>query len=129
MHIIPNSQAREIPWRPGYRNFILASQEQGLDCIAYYSVLEPGAGAPLHLHKGVDEVFVILEGALDFRLGDERHVVGANHTIAVPAGMPHAFVAASASPVRMFVFMPRNSDLAAATSYLEGNPPASADLK
>jgi mannose-6-phosphate isomerase-like protein (cupin superfamily) len=129
MHVIPNSQAREIPWCPGHRNFILASREQGLDCIAYYSVLEPGAGAPLHLHEAVDEVFVILESALEFRLGDEHHVVEADHTIAVPAGMPHAFVAASATPVRMFVFMPQNSGLAAVTSYLEGTPPASADLR
>jgi mannose-6-phosphate isomerase-like protein (cupin superfamily) len=28
---------------------------------------EPGAGAPLHAHKDADEVFIVLEGTLDFR--------------------------------------------------------------
>jgi mannose-6-phosphate isomerase-like protein (cupin superfamily) len=127
MPVISNAQAQEIPWRPGYRNFVLCGRDQGLDCIAGYSVIEPGAGAPLHAHKDVDEIFILLEGALDFRLGDERRLVGANHTIAIPAGMPHAFVAVGPSPVRMFTFMPRNHAIADATTYFEGAPPAGAE--
>ena len=127
MPIIPNTDAQEIPWRPGYRNFVLAGREQGLACIAGYSVIEPGAGAPLHVHKDVDEVFILLEGTLDLRLGDEQRLVEANHTIAIPAGVPHAFVAVGPSPVRMFTFMPRNRAIAEATTYFEGGPPAGAD--
>jgi len=127
MPVIPNAQAQEIPWRPGYRNFVLAGRDQGLDCIAGYSVIEPGAGAPLHAHEGVDEIFIVLEGALDVRLGDERRLVEADHTIAIPAGVPHAFVAVGSSPVRMFTFMPRNRAIADATTYFEGAPPAGAD--
>ena len=127
MPIIPNTDAQEISWRPGYRNFVLAGREQGLACIAGYSVIEPGAGAPLHAHKDVDEVFILLEGTLDLRLGDEQRLVEANHTIAIPAGVPHAFVAVGPSPVRMFTFMPRNRAIAEATIYFEGAPPAGAD--
>ena len=127
MPVIPNAQAQEIPWRPGYRNFVLAGRDQGLECIAGYSVIEPGAGAPLHAHDGVDEIFIVLEGTLDVRLGDERRLVEANHTIAIPAGVPHAFVAVGASPVRMFTFMPRNRAIADATTYFEGAPPSGAD--
>jgi mannose-6-phosphate isomerase-like protein (cupin superfamily) len=127
MPIIPNTDAQEIPWRPGYRNFVLAGREQGLACVAGYSVIEPGAGAPLHAHKDVDEVFILLEGTLDLRLGDEQRLVEANHTIAIPAGVPHAFVAVGPAPVRMFTFMPRNRAIAEATTYFEGEPPAGAD--
>jgi len=127
MPIIPNTDAQEIPWRPGYRNFVLAGREQGLACIAGYSVIEPGAGAPLHAHKDVDEVFILLEGTLDLRLGDEQRLVEANHTIAIPAGVPHAFVAVGPAPVRMFTFMPRNRAIAEATTYFEGGPPEGAD--
>jgi len=127
MPITPNTDAQEIPWRPGYRNFVLAGREQGLACIAGYSVIEPGAGAPLHAHKDVDEVFILLEGTLDLRLGDEQRLVEANHTIAIPAGVPHAFVAVGPAPVRMFTFMPRNRAIAEATTYFEGEPPAGAD--
>ena len=127
MPIIANTEAREIPWRPGYRNFVLAGREEGLACIAGYSVIEPGAGAPLHAHKDVDEIFIVLEGALDLRLGEEQVLVEANHTIAIPAGVPHAFVATGPGPTRMFTFMPRNRAIADATTYFEGVPPAGAD--
>lgn len=127
MPIIANIDAPEIPWRPGYRNFVLAGRDQGLACIAGYSIIEPGAGAPLHVHQGVDEIFILLEGCLDFHLGDEQRLVEAGHTIAIPAGVPHAFAAVGDVPVRMFTFMPRNQAIADATVYLEGAPPAGAD--
>ena len=127
MPIVPNTEAQEIPWRPGYRNFVLAGRDQGLACVAGYSVIEPGAGAPLHAHKDVDEIFILLEGTLDLRLGDEQRLVQANHTIAIPAGVPHAFVAVGPTPVRMFTFMPRNRAIADATTYFEGGPPVGAE--
>jgi mannose-6-phosphate isomerase-like protein (cupin superfamily) len=127
MPVIANTEAQEIPWRPGYRNFVLAGQDQGLACIAGYSVIEPGAGAPLHVHKDVDEVFILLEGTLDLWLGDERRLVEADHTIAIPAGLPHAFVSVGPRAVRMFTFMPRNRAIADATTYFEGAQPAGAE--
>ena len=126
MPIIRNADAKELPWRPGYRNFVLAGRDDGLACVAGYSLIEPGAGAPLHAHDGVDEVFIVLEGTLDFRLGSERRLVEANHTIAIPAGVPHAFVALGPTPVRMFTFMPRHRAIAEATTYFEGAPPSGA---
>jgi quercetin dioxygenase-like cupin family protein len=126
MPIIANTNAQEIPWRPGYRNFVLAGRDQGLSCVAGFSVLEPGAGAPLHAHKDTDEIFILLEGTLDFRLGDEQRLVHANHTIAIPAGIPHAFVAVGPDRVRMYTFMPISGAIAGATVYFEGGPPPGA---
>jgi mannose-6-phosphate isomerase-like protein (cupin superfamily) len=127
MPVIDNAEAQEIPWRSGYRNFVLAGRDQGLACIAGVSVLQPGAGAPLHAHKDVDEIFIVLEGTLDLRLGDERRLVEADHTIAIPAGVPHAFTAVGPQPVRMFTFMPRHHAIADSTTYFEGAPPAGAE--
>lgn len=127
MPVIANAEAQEIPWRAGYRNFVLAGRDQGLACIAGFSVIEPGSGAPLHAHTDVDEIFILLEGTLDLRLGDEQRLVEANHTIAIPAGVPHAFVAVGSAPVRMFTFMPRNRAIADATTYFEDAPPAGAE--
>jgi mannose-6-phosphate isomerase-like protein (cupin superfamily) len=123
MPIIAHDEAKEIPWRPGYRNFVLAGEDQGMTCITGLAVLEPGAGAPLHMHHDADEVLIVLEGTLDLRLGDERRLVSANHTIAVPARTPHAFVAVG-GPVRMLTFLPRTKALANATTYFEGAPAA-----
>lgn len=126
MPIVANAQAPEIPWRPGYRTFTLAGRNQGVRCVVSHSVVEPGSGAPLHVHDGVDEVLMVLEGALEVRLGDERRLVEANHTISVPAGTPHGFVAVGSRPARIFEFIPQLGAVAEATTYLEGGPPVGA---
>ncbi len=126
MPVIANADAKEIPWRPGYRNFVLAGRDHGMKCVTGFSVLQPGAGAPMHLHKDADEVFIVLAGTLDFRLGEERILVSANHTIAIPAGIPHGFVAVGSEIVRMYTFMPACGAIAGATVYFEGGPPPGA---
>ena len=128
MPIISHATAEEIPWRPGYRRFTLAGKDQGVSCSASYSVLEPGAGAPLHRHEAVDEIIVVLAGRLDLRIADARHVVEADHTVAIPAGAPHSFVALAPEPVRFIAFLP-NQGAGAVTTYLEGDPPQGADRR
>jgi quercetin dioxygenase-like cupin family protein len=128
MPIQANDAAREVPWRPGYRTFVLAGKEHGISCTSSLSVLEPGAGAPLHLHPDVDEILIVLDGTLDFRLGDERRVVGPGHTVSIPAGTPHGFTVIGTEPARFIGFMPKIGAFASAR-YLEGGPPEGADQK
>lgn len=128
MSIVDHENAAEIPWRPGYRRFTLAGKEHGVACSASLSVLEPGAGAPTHFHNEVDEIIVVLEGTLDVWIGEERHRVGANHTVALPAGVPHGFVAVGPAPTRILAFLPQSGE-AAATTYLDGGPPLGADRR
>jgi len=108
MAIVENQYAAEIPWRPGYRRFTLAGPEQGVACSASLSVIEPGAGAPTHFHNTADEVIIVLDGALEMWIGDERLIVGANHTVALPAGVPHGFVAVGPGPTSGFWRFCRN---------------------
>lgn len=52
-------------------------------------VVEPGKRAfPFHNHHGNEEMFVILEGAGEYRLGDQVHPVKAGDICAAPAGGP-----------------------------------------
>jgi quercetin dioxygenase-like cupin family protein len=127
MPIVRNDAAREVPWRPGYRSFILAGKDQGMSCTSSIGVLEPGAGAPLHVHRDADEIIIVTAGTLDVRLGDERQTVGEGHTIAIPAGTPHAFTAIGGS-ARFIAFQPRIGTFSA-TAYLEGGPPEGASEK
>ena len=128
MPVVRNDEAREIPWRPGYRSFILAGEAQGVEVSSSLGVLERGAGAPLHFHEAVDEVIVVLEGTLDVRIGDERRLVGKNETISVPARTPHAFTAVSHEGARFIAFLPKQG-AHLATTYLEGGPPLGAAEK
>ena len=118
MLVVENANAPEVPWRPGYRYFGLAGKDQGIACVVSQAILEPGAGAPLHVHLSEDEVLIVLEGALDVRLGEERHLVEAGHTISIPAGMPHSFIAAGLVPAKFIGFLPKIGE----TIFLEGGP-------
>ena len=127
MPVVKNDEAQEIPWRPGYRNFMLAGQAQGVSVSSSMGVLEKGAGAPLHFHEEVDEVIVVVEGSLDVRIGTERVMVTANQTISVPARTPHAFTAGP-NGAKFIAFIPKQG-AHLATEYLEGGPAAGAALK
>ena len=126
MPIVDHASAVEIPWRPGYRRFTLAGKDEGVACSASLSVIEPGAGAPTHFHDAVDEIIVVLDGMLEVWVGDgERQRIGANHTISLPARVPHGFVAVGPIAARILAFLPQAGE-AAATTYLDGGPPQSA---
>ncbi|MDO8279654.1 MAG: cupin domain-containing protein [Burkholderiaceae bacterium] len=128
LNITALDQAREIPWRPGYRNFILAGKDHGISSSCSMGLIEPGAGAPLHYHEEDDEVILVLEGELEFRIGEETCVVTPNHVVAIPKQVPHSFVVLGDKPARIVGFLPRQGAYVAA-KYLGGNPPLSANLK
>jgi mannose-6-phosphate isomerase-like protein (cupin superfamily) len=128
MPVVKHGEAHEIPWRPGYRNYVLAGQAQGVSVSSSLAVLEQGAGAPLHFHEEVDEVIVMIEGTLDLRIGDERFLVGKDQTISIPARTPHAFTVVSPEGARFIAFLPRQG-AHMATKYLEGEPPLGAAQK
>ena len=50
----------------------------------------PGAGVPIHFHTQEDAVFYIMEGHIDFVVG-ERHIsADAGTTVLLPRGVPHS---------------------------------------
>lgn len=126
--IVDHAQAVELPWRPGYRNFVLSGRAQGVGVSVSMGILEPGAGAPLHRHPEVDEVLVVLEGEIDVQLGEQRIRVGPEQTISIPCGVPHAFFAIGPRPARFIGFLPRQGAYAAA-EYLTDEPPQSRNAK
>jgi quercetin dioxygenase-like cupin family protein len=49
-----------------------------------------GASPPVHTHPQ-DESYVVLEGRLTIRAGDDRFELGPGGTVLVPMGVPHTF--------------------------------------
>ena len=47
--------------------------------------------APPHYHKLEDESFYVLEGEIDFHVGDKKFVVGPGGFIFLPRNVPHHF--------------------------------------
>jgi mannose-6-phosphate isomerase-like protein (cupin superfamily) len=47
--------------------------------------------APLHVHHADDEAWYVLEGVLQFRIGDQTREIGPGGAALAPKGTPHAY--------------------------------------
>jgi mannose-6-phosphate isomerase-like protein (cupin superfamily) len=65
--------------------------------------MRPIAG--LHLHRSDDEAWIVLEGRLGFRVGEEECEVDAGDSLLVAHGTPHSYWNATASPTRYLLVM------------------------
>ena len=70
-----------------------------------YSMIEetspPGGGAPPHLHRDEDEAFCVLEGEVEFLLGEGTIPAGAGTCVPIPKGPLHTFKNVGTSPSRV----------------------------
>jgi mannose-6-phosphate isomerase-like protein (cupin superfamily) len=61
--------------------------------------------APLHVHDEGDEAWYVIEGALEFRLGEDAVVARAGSAVLAPRGTPHTYRNAGATPARYLLVM------------------------
>jgi mannose-6-phosphate isomerase-like protein (cupin superfamily) len=64
---------------------------------------EPIAG--LHLHRSDDEAWIVLDGRLGFRIGDEEREVWAGESVLVTPGTPHSYWNPASDPARYLLVM------------------------
>ena len=67
--------------------------------------VSPNNGLPPHIHSREDECFFVLEGEIDFQVGDEKITAGPGAFIQGPRGIPHSFKNNTQLPARMLVFV------------------------
>src|SRR5438132_1597423 len=65
-----------------------------------------GFGSPIHVHSNDDEFFVVLEGEVRFRLGDEEVDVGQRSFVYGPRGVAHGFTMNSDTARVLLLFGP-----------------------
>jgi quercetin dioxygenase-like cupin family protein len=65
-----------------------------------------GGGVRPHVHREHDEIIVVIEGAGEFRLGDEVKSIGPGDVIVAPAGAIHGPTSNSPRFVFLSVFAP-----------------------
>ena len=67
----------------------------GADTYGLLTVIEdynvPGVGIPPHVHSREDEIFRVLEGEVEFMLGEEKMVLRAGDMAFAPRNVPHAW--------------------------------------
>jgi mannose-6-phosphate isomerase-like protein (cupin superfamily) len=65
------------------------------------ALVEPGRDTELHTHQRSQEIYYILEGEGEMRLGDETFKVKKYDAILIPPGMPHSVKNDGKSVLRM----------------------------
>ena len=97
----PHSATSRELWFLDTRVVIRVSCDDGADGV---SVLEHqaayGDSPPLHVHHNEDEIFHVIQGELQFRLGDRDLHATAGDTVLAPKGVPHTYRAVSAKGAR-----------------------------
>ena len=79
-------------WGPGdHYTFLVTGEESGGAYFAMEALVPPGGGPPPHIHSREDETFYVLEGQIEFLLGEETITAGAGDFVNVPRGALHRF--------------------------------------
>ncbi len=77
---------------------VTAHQSMGLVTVLE-GVVRDG-GPPLHVHEAEDEVVIVLEGHLDYQVGEERGAIDAGGLLWFPRRVPHAVANLTGTPCR-----------------------------
>jgi quercetin dioxygenase-like cupin family protein len=54
--------------------------------------IQPGGTNQIHVHKDIEQVYIVLRGRGTVQVGDEKAEVKAGDAIFLPANVPHGFV-------------------------------------
>jgi mannose-6-phosphate isomerase-like protein (cupin superfamily) len=80
-----------------------SGQAEGASCTEW--VAAPGFDTGLHVHERLEETWYVLDGELEFRLGDETVNAAAGACVLVPPHIPHAFANRSQAPAKFLLMM------------------------
>src|SRR5688572_10204067 len=79
-------------WGPGdHYTFLVTGEESGGAYFAMEALVPAGGGPPPHIHTREDETFYLLEGEIEFLLGEETIAAGPGDFVNVPRGTVHRF--------------------------------------
>jgi quercetin dioxygenase-like cupin family protein len=70
---------------------ILRSEDTGGSLTLVQQRSPPGAGIPLHINTREDEVFQVLEGRVQFQVGEQTLTAEPGTVVHVPKNLPHSF--------------------------------------
>jgi quercetin dioxygenase-like cupin family protein len=106
VHVPPDGGSTVFLVGDTYTTLLTGAQTGGAFTLLE-ALVPPDTGPPPHAHHAEDETFVLLEGALTFRVGDEAHAASRGTTIFVPRDTVHSFTNVGAGAARMlFMYSP-----------------------
>ncbi len=82
---------------------VTSGQAQGASCTEW--VATPGFDTGLHVHERLEETWYVLDGELEFRVGEETFTAAPGACVFVPPGVHHAFANRSQAPAKFLLMM------------------------
>ena len=80
-----------------------SEQAQGASTTEW--VATPGFDTGLHVHERLEETWYIVDGEIEFRVGDETFEAAPGACVFVPPRVPHAFANRTDTPAKFLLIM------------------------
>lgn len=102
--LLEPGQGRSVSLRGTEVRFTVQSSDaQGASLTEWEAA--PGFDTGLHVHRRLEETWYVLDGQLEFRLGEDAFTATAGATVFVPPGVAHAFANRTDAPVRFLLML------------------------
>lgn len=89
----------------------LVSGEQSGGSYSTMEVVSPhGRGPGSHVHEHAEECFIVLEGSIDFQVGDQQFRTEKGDVVHVPRGCEHSFVVNSPQATTVAIYSPAGEE-------------------
>jgi quercetin dioxygenase-like cupin family protein len=89
-------------WGPGdHYTFLITGEETDGAYFAMEALVPPGGGPPPHMHTREDETFYLVDGEIEFVLGEDTVTAGPGDFVNVPRGIVHCFRNVGTETARM----------------------------
>ncbi len=100
------TEATILPLAGGQIAIRLRHEQTGGELAASETVIPARyPGPPRHVHPAFDELFYVLEGRLEFTVGDEQTAAEPGTIAYVPGDVPHAFANPYDEPCRILLVL------------------------
>jgi mannose-6-phosphate isomerase-like protein (cupin superfamily) len=91
---------------PGEFTHRLTGDQYGFEALSFIiTETHPLGGPGLHVHD-TEEAHVLLEGSVQYRIGDDTFTVEGPYVAKVPAGVPHTFMNVGTRPFNLIAVFP-----------------------
>ena len=110
MPVIRRANVKVHEFLPGLNRLTLINASVGAGYLDMGELaIAPGEKVPLHIHATHEEGMYVLDGPLNYALGDETGVANEGDAILAPAGVKHEISNPGSEPRRvMFIFPTTN---------------------
>ncbi len=103
LQLLKNTEGSSV-WAMGVLVTLkLQSKDAGGAYAIFEDYIRPGIGTPLHVHSSEEEFWYVLDGEINWYVGNKEFQAKKGDFINTPRGVPHRFKNTSSKPARMFL--------------------------